>query len=93
MLQAVAMRVAHPPSESRERIRRTTGAEEIAIAAANIEGDGDALKRVSREIFKGIERLGAVKVKEYVIPRTARATIQIRSLCVLYKTFLIMKLK
>ena len=33
------------------------------------------LKSVSREILEGVERLGAVKVKEYVIPRTAYATV------------------
>jgi len=65
-----------PPTQRvREQNRRTTCADEIASAAANIEDDREALKRVSREILEGVERLGAVKVKEYVIPRTAKATV------------------
>ena len=59
----------------KERIRQTTCKEEVAFAAANIVDDREALKRVSREIFESVERLGAVKVKEYVISRTAKAMI------------------
>ena len=59
----------------KEHICRTTCEEEVAISAANIQNDSEALKRVSREIYNSVERLGAVKVKEYVILRTAKASI------------------
>ena len=59
----------------RETTCRTTRADETNTSAGYIEDDREALQRVTREIFDGVERLGAVKVKEYVIPRTKKATI------------------
>ena len=46
-----------PPTQRvREPNRRTTCANEIASAAANIEDDREALKRVSCEILESVER-------------------------------------
>ena len=60
---------------NRETVRRTTRADEINTSSGNIEDDREAMQRVSREIYDGVERLGAVKVNEYVIPCTRKATI------------------